>query len=85
MTAACSPGSQAQERLYSASERVVVGPLCERFEDDVLSANALSRDIVDQSRVKQLFTEHLSGAITRYALWAVWMLERWARLDLAAN
>lgn len=61
------------------------GPYAGRFTDDVLSASALSRDIVDQARVKQLFTEHVSGHDHSYALWAVWMLERWARLDLAAN
>ena len=61
------------------------GQYAERFRNDVLSANALSRDIVDQSRVGQLFTEHLSGRDHSYALWAVWMLERWARLDLAAS
>ncbi len=81
---AFSPGAQAKTRFYSASWRVVVGPLRRAFRRRRLSCSATSRDLVDPTRVRQLFTEHQSGRDT-YAFWAVWMLERWARFDLAAN
>ena len=43
-----------------------------------------SRDIVDTARVARLFDEHRSGrADHSFALWAVWMLERWARAESA--
>jgi asparagine synthase (glutamine-hydrolysing) len=61
----------------------LAGPYAGRFRDDVLGADSKSRDIVDQARVQQLFSEHLAGRDHSYALWAVWMLERWARADAA--
>jgi asparagine synthase (glutamine-hydrolysing) len=57
----------------------LAGPYAERFREDVLSATAKSRDILDRARVQQLFAEHSSGRDHSFALWAVWMLERWAR------
>ena len=62
----------------------LAGPYAGRFRDDVLGADAKSRDIVDQTRVEQLFSEHLDGHDHSYALWAVWMLERWARSNSTA-
>ena len=59
----------------------LAGPYAGRFTDDVLGADAKTRDIVDQARVSQLFSEHLAGRDHSYALWAVWMLERWARME----
>jgi asparagine synthase (glutamine-hydrolysing) len=59
----------------------LAGPYADRFRSDVLSADAKSRDIVDQDKVKQLLCEHLAGRDHSYTLWAVWMLERWARHD----
>ena len=59
----------------------MAGPYAHRFREDVLGRNAKSRDIVDGTRVKQLFSEHLTGRDHSFALWAVWMLERWARAD----
>jgi hypothetical protein len=48
----------------------------------VLSNDARSRDLVDTSRVARLFAEHRSGTADHsFALWAVWMLERWARQE----
>ena len=63
----------------------LAGPYADRFREDVLSCTAMSRDIVDRRRVNQLFTEHLSGRDHSFALWAIWMLERWARLERAAG
>jgi asparagine synthase (glutamine-hydrolysing) len=63
----------------------LAGPYAERFRDDVLGPGGRARDVVDAGRVAALFDEHRSGrADHAYALWAVWMLERWARLEAAA-
>jgi asparagine synthase (glutamine-hydrolysing) len=63
----------------------LAGPYADRFRDDVLGPDSKSRDVVDQARVSQLFSEHLNGYDHSYALWAVWMLERWARQDSQAG
>jgi asparagine synthase (glutamine-hydrolysing) len=63
----------------------LAGQYAEQFRDDVLSASSQTRDLVDTGRVSQLFEEHRGGrADHSYALWAVWMLERWARHEPAA-
>ena len=59
----------------------LAGEYAGAFRDDVLSPAARTRDIVDQARVRQLFKEHQAGCDHSFALWAVWMLERWARLE----
>jgi asparagine synthase (glutamine-hydrolysing) len=57
----------------------------EQFRADVLGADAHSRDIIDRNRVARLFEEHRAGSADHsFPLWAVWMLERWARLDAVA-
>jgi asparagine synthase (glutamine-hydrolysing) len=61
------------------------GAYAEQFRDDVLSAASRSRDIVDIAHVARLFDEHRSGRGDHaFALWAVWMLERWARQEPVA-
>jgi len=63
----------------------LAGPYAEQFRGDVLTASARSRDIVDSDRVARLFEEHRRGqADHAFALWAIWMLERWARQEPAA-
>ena len=63
----------------------LAGPYAEQFCSDVLGPGSQTRDIVDLTRVAQLFEEHRAGrADHSFALWAVWMLERWARLDAPA-
>jgi len=59
----------------------LAGCYADRFREDVLGSTAITRDILDRTRVKQLFAEHVSGHDHSFALWAVWMLERWASLD----
>jgi len=63
----------------------LAGPYAGRFREDVLSCTAKSRDILDRARVQQLFAEHLAGHDHSFALWAVWMLERWARQEKTAG
>ena len=63
----------------------LAGPYAEHFRRDVLSADAHSRGIIDTAQVATLFEQHRAGhADHSYALWAVWMLERWGRLERAA-
>jgi asparagine synthase (glutamine-hydrolysing) len=63
----------------------LAGPYADQFREDVLGASSRTRDIVDTGRVSRLFEEHRGGrADHSYALWAVWMLERWARHEPAA-
>lgn len=60
----------------------LAGPYAERFRDDVLSPGARSRDIVDTAHVRCLHDQHRAGTADHsHALWAVWMFERWARLE----
>jgi asparagine synthase (glutamine-hydrolysing) len=62
----------------------LAGQYAEQFRDDVLGPGSLSRSIIDSDRVARLFAEHRSGqADHSFALWAVWMLERWARQEPA--
>ena len=63
----------------------LAGTYAGRFREDVLSADSKTRDIVDRERVSQLFSEHQGGQDHSFALWAVWMLERWARQEKAAG
>jgi asparagine synthase (glutamine-hydrolysing) len=62
----------------------LAGPYANQFRDDVLGATAHSRDVLNSDRVRRLFDEHRQGrADHSFALWAVWMLERWARQERA--
>ena len=63
----------------------LAGAYADHFRDDVLSPSSRSRDMVDIDRVARLFQEHRSGGADHaFALWAVWMLERWARQEPVA-
>ena len=59
----------------------LAGEYAQAFRDEVLSGSAMTRWMLDQSRVQQLFNEHQAGCDHSFALWAVWMLERWARQE----
>lgn len=57
----------------------------QQFRDDVLSPSGRVAHLLDIDRVAALFEEHRDGqADHSCALWAVWMLERWARQEPAA-
>jgi len=52
------------------------------FRADVLSSGASTASLIDLDRVRTLFNQHVSGQADHgYTLWAVWMLERWARMQ----
>jgi len=56
----------------------------DHFRHDVLAPSSRVRDLVDADRVRRLFDEHRSGGADHsFALWAIWMLERWARQEPA--
>jgi len=62
----------------------LAGEYSNQFRQDVLTGQARARDMVDTARVARLFDEHRRGAADHsFALWAVWMLERWARHEPA--
>ena len=51
------------------------------FREDVFGPDAGVGAFVDLRRVRTMFEEHSTGAKDHsFALWAVWMLERWNRL-----
>jgi asparagine synthase (glutamine-hydrolysing) len=50
------------------------------FADDVLDGSSRSGALLDMRTVRALFDEHRRGSHDHsYALWAVWVLERWLR------
>jgi asparagine synthase (glutamine-hydrolysing) len=60
----------------------LAGEYAQQFRSDVLAPSSRSRDLVDTLHVARLFDEHRAGrADHSFALWAVWMLERWARQE----
>jgi asparagine synthase (glutamine-hydrolysing) len=61
------------------------GPHGQRFQDDVLHNGSVTAGLLDLERVRDLFTRHRTGQHDHgYALWAVWMLERWGRTGLSS-
>jgi asparagine synthase (glutamine-hydrolysing) len=60
----------------------IAGAHARQFQDDVLSSSARSRDVVDIAHVTRLFDAHCAGhADHSFALWAIWVFERWARAE----
>ena len=56
----------------------IATPYAKMFEEEVLSPQAAIARVVDAADVKRRFQEHRSGAADHgYALWALWVLERW--------
>jgi asparagine synthase (glutamine-hydrolysing) len=52
------------------------------IESELCSPNAQVRTLVDAKRLKQMFHQHRSGNRDwSYLLWAIWVLERWARKE----
>ncbi|NNE43868.1 MAG: asparagine synthetase B, partial [Gemmatimonadetes bacterium] len=62
--------------------RWLAGPDGERFADEVLRTDSAVAGMVDQGVVRSWLAAHRRGDADRsYALWAVWVLERWARRE----
>jgi asparagine synthase (glutamine-hydrolysing) len=62
----------------------LAGPSAERFRAEVLGGDARTASMIDRAHVAKLFAEHRARRQDHgYALWAVWMLERWARQQKA--
>jgi asparagine synthase (glutamine-hydrolysing) len=60
----------------------IADPYADRFRQDVLGGDAEVRSLLDQSMVRRLFDEHRDGRADHwFPLWAVWVLERWARRE----
>jgi len=58
----------------------IAGPHADMFQDEVLSPGARVSTQLDQADVRRRFTSHRAGeADQSYALWAVWVLERWLK------
>jgi asparagine synthase (glutamine-hydrolysing) len=58
----------------------IAGPFAFRFESEVLSNGAHVRGLLDTSYVRRAFDEHRNAQADHwYLLWAVWVLERWAK------
>jgi len=61
------------------------GPWANVFVDDVLQRGARVQDLLDVTRVRQLFEEHRAGRADHgQTLWSVWMLARWCDTSAAA-
>ena len=61
------------------------GRYADRFRDEILSSRSLVLGLLDLAHVRRLFEEHCRAAADHsYALWAVWMLERWSRVASAS-
>ena len=55
-----------------------------KFRDEVLATDTALRQHLDWQHLNRCFEEHVSGRRNHsYALWAVWILERWLRQQTA--
>ncbi|MGC4081764.1 MAG: asparagine synthase (glutamine-hydrolyzing) [Vicinamibacterales bacterium] len=56
----------------------ITGPQASRYRDDVLSSSSAVAQHVDVRDLARRFESHAAGRSNQsYALWAVWVLERW--------
>jgi len=56
----------------------MAGPSAQQFRDEVLQSRTEIGAYVDRSELNRLFASHCSGQRQHsFALWAVWVLERW--------
>ena len=56
----------------------IAGPAAQQFKSEVLHGRAQIGDYVDRAELHRLFTAQCSGERQNsFALWAVWVLERW--------
>jgi asparagine synthase (glutamine-hydrolysing) len=56
----------------------IAGPSAQQFRSEVLHSRAQVGDYVDRTELNRLFASHCNGQRQHsFALWAVWVLERW--------
>ncbi len=59
----------------------IAGSECAQFSEEVLSAHTLIGSYSGPERVARAFDDHRAGRVeSGYALWAVWVLERWLEM-----
>jgi asparagine synthase (glutamine-hydrolysing) len=59
----------------------IAGPYAERFRSEVLDNRSVVASLIDMRQVRRMFIEQQQGRANHsYALWALWMLERWSHL-----
>jgi len=57
----------------------IAGTYRHRFEAEVLASRSQVSSLIDLHKARQLFSDHVAGRRDHsFALWALWMLERWA-------
>jgi asparagine synthase (glutamine-hydrolysing) len=62
----------------------ISGPYRELFEAEVLSNRSEVASLLDVEAARRLFRGHVSGEFDNsFGLWALWVLERWARTQRA--
>jgi asparagine synthase (glutamine-hydrolysing) len=62
--------------------RWIAGPCRAEFESDVLASGSFVASLLDVQVARQMFQQHVRDeADHSYALWALWVLERWSRAE----
>jgi asparagine synthase (glutamine-hydrolysing) len=57
----------------------IAGKYAKQFEAEVLRSGSAVEGLLDVQRVRRTFNAHVTGQVDAgYALWAIWMLERWS-------
>jgi asparagine synthase (glutamine-hydrolysing) len=58
----------------------IAGAYAQQFRDEVLGPSSRACDVFDRARVGKLASDHFAGrADHAFALWAIWVFDRWAR------
>jgi asparagine synthase (glutamine-hydrolysing) len=56
----------------------IAGPSSQQFKDEVLYTQSAVGGCIDRAELTRMFAAHCSGERQNgFALWAVWVLERW--------
>ncbi len=64
----------------------IAGQYRETFQSEVLASGSCVASLIDLQYARRMFEAHVQGrADHSYALWALWMLERWSRAQRAAR
>ncbi len=59
--------------------RWIAGPYLEMFKSDVLGPSSVVPTLLDTAEVRRMLSDHCAGRRDySFALWAVWVLARWA-------